>query len=242
MQSSRRAFMGSSAAVAAAATATMFQASLGLAQGRSSAAKSGDPVVDEFIRQIQQATQELTRGKGEGARRIAQTLRAWAAYGDARNYNRRLTQAANDLMAKRGRAAIIFGTPNHAEMERDAERLGLKGLVDVHQSSEPAARETALNTLLQEGLTPSLRRAADVLEKGGKWLDEHQMSVQPVAFARSCSCDDICIGATMLKTEMDVICAISALFPPAADLCAAIGMAWLTMAGMCSICRYALCW
>jgi len=238
----RRAFIGSTAAVAAAAGATVFQTSLGHAQAPSGAAKTIDPVVDAFVKEIQQATADLTRGKGEGGRRIAQTLRVWAAYGESRSYNTQFTQAAQRAVASRGRQEIVYGAVNHAELERYAERLGVTGTIDLHQASDPAARDKALDRLLKEGITPSLRAAAETLERGAKWLDEHRPSVQPVAFARDCGCNDICIGAVLMKEQMDVVCAISVLFPPIADFCVAMIMCWLTLASMCGICKIALCW
>lgn len=242
MQRSRRVFIGSTAAVAAAAGATLFQTSLGHAQVASGAARTHDPVVEAFIREIQLAMADLTRGKGEGGRRIAQTLRVWAAYGDTRNYNSEFTQAAQRTIATRGRQDLVYAGGNHAELERYAELLGVKGIVDLHQPGDPAARDKALDRLLKGGITPSLKAAADSLEKGAKWLDEHRPSVQPVAFARSCSCDDICIGSQLLKDEMDIVCAASIFFAPLADLCAALAMAWLSVAAMCGMCRLALCW
>lgn len=239
MTHSRRMFLGSAAALAGGAFASLHIPAA--AQRRANAGR--DPVTQELLRQIRGAMTGLLDGEGEGARRIASTLRVWAAH-------LQKDEAALAALLREGitshRRALLSHPGNHAEMTRIAEEIGFPlHRLPPHTVPDPVLRERALNQLLKDGgITPSMRRAADILEELSAEIDKRHATVRTVVRQSGDPCEWTCATADNAEELMEAVCAVASLgmlIPGgqavSLSACAAATTTWLTAMAACQLCQ-----
>jgi len=237
MQQSRRAFIGSATAATAAtvvAGVSLIDTPSGQAQNYLPAAP--DAVIAELERQLRSANIGIRAGRGEAARQAATTLRFWAAYGVAQGYDTTLRQGVRQIIEQRGRSALVFIEPNHAEMERTAARLGLQPGELKHPDIDPALREQSIDYILKNGITPALSAAAAALDQVSVRLEARAAQLRPVA-ARQSGCDSICGTAGSLADVAGVACGAALFLPYMLPLCEAATAAYLEFQIICWICQ-----
>ena len=232
---SRRVFLGSVAAagVGAAGAASLldFPAS---AQNRST---SG--LIVELRRQLKEGMGKMQIGQSDGARQLATVLRVYASTVD--------NGLLRTTLAKANRQRLLTTEMNHAELARQAEELGLNPSRLPPHSLDRVGRETALDQLIAEGLSPTMLRVADyvdsvalqmeTLERDGRARALQVALRQPIP--NSSDCGDCAREAEQVNAAVQiaqVTCAAAAAFPPLAELCVAASLAYLTFVGALAVC------
>ena len=196
------------------------------AKGRPS-----DPLVRELRRQLRQGIEKTLDMNGDGTRQLATTIRIYAA-----------TQVGIEAELRKqvkakGRNAVLAAPFKHSELERFADELGYpKRLLPPHDMAGLAGKEKGLDLLLAEGISPLMGRAADALDQLATILDERASRTVRVA-ARQCDCDSVCNLVDAAEAAMTGACAIAAIFPPAAEVCAAACATYLSVVAACGVCR-----
>jgi hypothetical protein len=226
---SRRLFLGS---IATAGVGAVGVTALNFPVAAQPAA---NPITREILRQLRGGVKKLIDGSGpDGARQLATTLRIYAA-----TLNDDQIRAA---LRKANRQTLLYGSVNHAEMERLADELGIpRTILPTHPTSTPQGREQALDRMLKEGLSPFLREAADRLDQTAVTLQERTARVRNVALQQCASCDWACGFVDNSETAMNVACALAVIFPPAMELCMAASANYLTVYFVCAFCTTMYC-
>jgi hypothetical protein len=233
MTTRRLFFTGSAAALATVPVGYTL-----LAQQRRS--PPSDPLTRELHRQLRQGVQALRANDASGAYQVANTLRVYAAALPD------LRADAQRVVKQRGRRALTTLPVNHSELEKMAEEVGFPTrLLPPHEPTGMAGREQGLDRFLAEGHAPLMLQIADAIEpisrmKGGGVIrpiarvrHQDQEPEQDLCF----TCDDLCNLIEPSGQLMAVACALAAAFPPAAPLCAASSMTFLSTITACMACE-----
>jgi hypothetical protein len=227
---SRRLFLGS---VAAAGVGAVGATTLNFPVSAQPAATG--PFDREIRRQLKDAFSKLQFGAAdEGARQAATTLRIYAATLNDAQYRA--------LLRKANRLKLLSVDMNHAEMERAADELGVQKSLLRH-STNFQVREEMLDRMLKEGLSPFMREVADAVEAIAPKLQLYQAQVrrvvlQPIPSPGECGdCERACGLVEAAIAALTAACALMAVFPPAAELCAAASFAYLTALVACGSCQ-----
>jgi len=228
---SRRLFLGSVAAagVGAAGAATLLEFPA-FAQNRSTSA-----LVQELRRQLKEGLGKMQMGQSGGARQLATILRVYASTVDDG-----LLRAS---LAKINRQQLLTTEMNHAELVRQAQELGLNASRLHAHSLDRVGREQALDRLVDEGLSPMMKRVADYVDGVALKIErlERDGRARPfqVVLSRQGGCGDCgAIEGAINDSErwMEVICAAAVLLPYLTELCAAACGAWLTFIAAYGVC------
>jgi hypothetical protein len=192
------------------------------------------PFDREIRRQLKDAFAKLQFGAAdEGARQVATTLRIYAA-----TLNDTQHRA---LLRKANRQQLLSADMKHAEMERMADDLGVQRSLLRH-STNYQVREEMLDRLLKEGLSPFMREVADAVEAVAPKLQWHQgqirrVALQPIPNPSECGdCKRACGLVQPALEALTAACALAAVFPPAAELCAAASLTYITTVVACGTC------
>jgi hypothetical protein len=241
MTPTRRMFLGSLAAAgvggAGALTLMDFPAA---AQGRTSL-----PVVAEIKRQLKEGIAKVQLGQSVGARQLASMLRLYAATID--------NAMLRDTLARADLKKVLAAEPNHAEMVRLANELGVNPTQIHMQSTTALEKEVALNRIIAEGLSPMMLKCAEYID--GLVARLEQIEGNPAAKARlqqvllrqsDCGLAACQQTEAQLHTAMDFatgICAAMVLFPVLAPVCEAASATVLTMLTAAATCwaAYQIC-
>jgi hypothetical protein len=224
---SRRVFVGSVAAagVGAAGTTSLLDFPVS-AQPVATA-----PLVREIRRQLKEALGKMRDGHADGARQLATTLRIYASTVD----NDQLRAA----LRKANREQILLAQPNHRELMREAEELGINPSTLPPHSLDRVGREAALDQLRQEGLSPLMNRVADFVDSVGAKMEALERSgrARPLQVALRQPIPDTvdCGNCNQEKQQVDttenialVACAASAIVPALAGACAVASATFIT--------------
>jgi hypothetical protein len=138
---------------------------------------------------------------------------------------------------------------NHGEMEAMADDLGVQQSLLRH-STNYQVREEMLDRMLKEGLSPFIREVADAVEALAPKLRlpegaVRRVALQPIPPAQQCAdCETVYAMVENAIAALTAACALAAVFPPAAELCVAASLTYLTMvaaagacAGILAICQ-----
>jgi hypothetical protein len=231
---SRRLFMGSLAAagVGAAGAASLldFPAS---AQDRSTSA-----LILELHRQLKEGIGKIQKGKSDGARQLATILRVYATTVD--------NPLLRTTLAKANRQRLLTTEMNHAELVRQAEAFGLDPTMLPPHSIDRVGRETALDQLIAEGLSPHMLRVADYTDTVAGKMETLERSgrARPLQIALRRQTVD-CGGCSDEESQVanaiqiaQVVCAGSIIFPFLAELCAAASATYMVFLSALAICLF----
>ena len=238
MKHSRRMFLGST--VAAAGGGALFSfGNTPFSQITLAQSSGPDPLVAALQLQLKGGMEKLLQGKGEGARQFASTLRIYAAHAKGREAE--WIARFRQLVADKGRAALVNAPVNHQEMERIADTLGVPvSMRPPHTPADPFRLEQALDLLLKEGIFPSIERAAVQLEQRGAQIDQRPPAqIALVVLRQDGFCASVCAGADALWHVSEVACAAAAALPLPLliEACALASQACLALYAACLLCQ-----
>ena len=230
---SRRVFLGTVAAAGVGAAGAVslldFPAA---AQNRSMSA-----LVLELRRQIKEGIGKMQMGKSDGAKQVATVLRVYASTVDDG-----LLRAS---LAKANRQRLLTTEMNHAELVKQAQELGLNPSRLPSHSLDRGGRETALDQLIAEGLSPLMLGAADYVDsvavKMEKLEREGRARALQVALRQQgpvdCGdCSALEAGINSAEQWLNVICAAAMLFPYLMELCAAASATYVAFVLAFAVC------
>ena len=232
---SRRIFLGTVAAAgvgaAGAASILEFPAS---AQNRSTSA-----LMVELRRQLKEGMGKMQMGQSGGAKQLATVLRIYASTVD--------DTLLRSTLAKADRQRLLTTEMNHGELARQAEELGLNPARLPPHSLDRVGRETALDQLVAEGLSPMMLRVADFVESVAVKMEtlERDGGARPLQVAmrqpipNSSDCGDCSREAEQVNSAVQILqvtCAAAVAFPLLAELCVAASLAYLTFVGALAVC------
>jgi hypothetical protein len=237
---SRRVFVGSLAGASVGAGAAAFSFTDLGGQSVSSLGAVGE----EIDRQLADGIAKMQDGLGAGARQVATVMRLYAS-----TVNDGQLRAA--LRKANRRTIVSSGHPNHSEVLQRARKFGINPTRIHPRSLDRVGNETAFDRLSREGLAPSLREAADLVDGVATRLDDlakraggpQLLAValrQPIPEPVDCgNCNNIKAGMDNAGTLMDVACGIALLFPspPTAAACQAAITAFLVMVAAYGSCQ-----
>jgi len=209
-------------------------------------------VGEEIDRQLAEGIAKMKDGLGAGARQVATTMRLYASTID----NNQL-QAA---LRKANRRTVVSSVhPNRNEVVQRARKLGIDPARIAPHSLDRVGNEAAFDRLSREGLAPSMREMADLVDGVAAQLDDlakragspQALTValrQPIPDQVDCGdCNDLKAGYENAALFADAACGLAALFPlpPVIAACQAAIASFLVMFaayGACeaivALCRY----
>lgn len=235
---SRRVFVGSLAGAGVGAVGTTSLLDFPVSAQPASAV----PLVREMRRQLKEAFGKMRDGNAGGARQAATVLRLYAS-----------TVSDGELRAaleKANRQRLLLTEMNHGELVREAIELGLDPARLPPHSRDRVGREAALDRLLKEGLSPSMRQIADTLDGLGEKLDDlakrrggpQLLAIalrQPIPDPVDCgNCNAEAAQVDYAEAQVAVACALAAAFPlpPIQAACAAASTAFIVILSAYGIC------
>jgi hypothetical protein len=182
----------------------------------------------------------MQNGQAAGARQAATVLRLYASTVDGDQLRAALRKA--------NRQQILLAQPNHRELMREAEELGLNPSRLPPHSLDRVGREVAFDQLRQEGLSPLMNRVADFIDSVGTKMEalERAGRARPLQIALRQPIPDTvdCGNCNQEKGQVDiaenialVACAAAALVPPLAPACAAASATFLTFYTAYAVCQ-----
>ena len=177
----RRVFVGSVAAglpLLAGGGAT-----LAFAQRQNGATRVQDPVFDQLLTDMNGAVRSLSQaGSGEHTRRLASSLRVFAAWGASTQFDSRVKETLRDVVRREGRDALLRRNLDAAMFKAEAREFGFDGTsavpLPVPAPVDFATRQWVVDDLLANGVTPRWQAVAATLDDAARALDR-------VASARS---------------------------------------------------------
>jgi len=170
----RRVFVGSMAAglpLLAGGGAT-----LAFAQKQNGATRIQDPVFDQLLTDMKGSVRSLSQaGSGEQARRLASSLRVFAAWGASKQFDSRVKATLRDVAKREGRDALLRRSVDPAMFKAEAREFGFDGTsavpLPVPQPVDFVTRQRVLDDLLANGVTPRWRAVAATLDDAARSLD-----------------------------------------------------------------------
>jgi len=191
----RRVFVGSMAAglpLLAGGGAT-----LAFAQKQNGATRIQDPVFDQLLTDMKGAVRGLSQaGSGEQTRRLASSLRVFAAWGASQQFDSRVKETLRGVVKREGRDALLRSNVDPAMFKAEARAFGFDGTsavpLPVPQVVDFATRQRVVDDLLANGITPRWRAVAATLDDAARSLDR-------IASARSA-------GVTLIRQVDPSIC------------------------------------
>jgi hypothetical protein len=191
----RRVFVGSMAAglpLLAGGGAT-----LAFAQRQTGAKRIQDPVFDQVLTDMKGAVRGLSQaGSGEHTRRLASSLRVFAAWGASKQFDSRVKDTLRDVVKREGRDALLRRSVDPAMFKAESREFGFDGTSAVPllmpQPVDFAARQRVVDDVLANGVTPRWRAVAATLDDAARGLDR-------IASARSA-------GVTLVAQTDPSIC------------------------------------
>lgn len=170
----RRVFVGSMAAglpLLAGGGAT-----LAFAQRQDGAKRIQDPVFDQVLIDMKGAVRGLSQaGSGEHARRLASSLRVFAAWGATKQFDSRVKETLRDVVKREGRDTLLRRNADAAMFKAEARALGFDGTsgvpLPVPQLVDFTTKQRVVDDLLANGVTPRWRAAAATLDDAARSLD-----------------------------------------------------------------------
>jgi hypothetical protein len=198
------------------------------------------PLVGEIRRQLKEAFGKMQNGHAAGARQAATVLRVYAS-----TVNDRQLQT---LLAKANRQQLLLTEMNHGELIRQAKELGIDPARLPPHSLDRVGREAALDRLMKEGMSPLMSTAADYADGVAEKLERLErrsggaMALQvalrqPIPSRTDCgNCERERAQVDECMQVMTVACAVAAIFPVLAEVCAAACATYLTFYGAYSLC------
>jgi hypothetical protein len=201
-------------------------------------------VGEEIDRQLADGIAKMKDGLGAGARQVATIMRLYASTVDDNQLRAALRKANR-------RTVTTAAQPNHGELVRRARKLGINPAIVPPHSIDRLRHEAAFDRISREGLAPSMREAADLVDGVAAKLDDlakraggpQLLAValrQPIPEPVDCgNCNDIKAGMENAGLLMDVACGVAVLFPlpPAIAACQAAVAAFLVMVGSYFACQ-----
>src|SRR5262245_53452264 len=221
---SRRVFVGSVAAgvpavVGAAIAMRPFLASEEVgAQGRGQ-----DRLVTELKQQLKGALGKMNNGQAEGAGQAAALLRVYTATID--------DTLLSATLKKANRATVLTAEPSHREIVRLAGELGINpATIPPHHLIDRAAKEVALQRIIDNGLEPMFREVANQFDATATKLEtlrrrgqSQVLSIalrQPIPTQEQCGhCNDEASIVQNCESAMAVACAAALIVPLLAPAC-----------------------
>ena len=182
----RRVFVGS----VIAGLPLLFGRSALLAQGSGLAHKhptvaGPDPVVDQIVRQIALIHNSAQAGpRGAHARALAAQLRMLSVYLRQQGADDHVRTAVRELVDREGRNTVLYAEPDAEWRQSVMQQYGFRPderARNVQVNPTHGARETALDALLDEGLTPMYERMAATLDKISRPLDRRRRRLVTIA-------------------------------------------------------------
>ena len=191
----RRVFVGSVAAglpLLAGGGAT-----LAFAQRQTDAKRLQDPVFDQSLTDMKGAVRGLSQaGSGEHARRLASSLRVFAAWGASKQFDSRVKETLRGVVGREGRDALLRRTVDPAMFKAEARAFGFDATSAVPlpepQPVDFATRQRVVDDLLANGVTQRWKAIATTLDDAARSLDR-------IASARSA-------GVTLIRQVDPSIC------------------------------------
>jgi hypothetical protein len=196
------------------------------AQGRGQ-----DRLVTEFKQQLKGALAKMNNGQPGGAGQAAVLLRVYAATID--------NTLLSATLKKANRATVLTAEPNHGEIVRLASELGINpATVPPHHLIDRAAKELALQRMIDNGLEPMFREVANHFDATATKLetlrrrDQSQLlSIalrQPIPTEQQCGhCNEEAEIVKNCESAMAVACAAAMLVPFLAPACEAAALVYL---------------
>jgi hypothetical protein len=163
-----------------------------VAQGRSSAA---DPVLDEITRQLYASMNDMEKGPADAARRHAAALRMLAAFGAKEGWDRQFRADLDRAIRTHGRSRLISERPDLTSAgsayikELTRQGIRLNKLADRFTRQVPldtGRKSKALDDLMANGLTATLREQAETLEAVASELVQFRQASQPTKVEQKC--------------------------------------------------------
>ena len=207
-------------------------------------------VGEEIDRQLAEGIAKMQDGLGAGARQVATVMRLYASTIDDGQLRAALRKANR-------RTVVSSVHPNRNEVTQRARKLGINPALIRPHSVNRLGSEAAFDRLSQDGLAPSMREVADLIDGVATKLDDlakraggpQVLTValrQPIPEPVDCgNCNDIKQGMENAALLMDAACGLAALFPlpPVIAACQAAIASFLVMLGSYGACEaiVALC-
>jgi hypothetical protein len=241
---SRRVFVGRTALGLGVAAVGGGAVALSFADLGGQSVNSLGAVGEEIDRQLAEGIAKMKDGLGAGARQVATIMRLYASTVDD-------DQLRGALRKANRRTVTTAAQPNHGELVRRARKLGINPAIVPPHSLNQVGNEAAFDRLSREGLAPSMREVADLVDNVAAKLDDlakraggpQLLAValrQPIPEPVDCgNCNDIKAGMDNAALLMDVACGLAVLFPvpPAVAACQAAIASFLVMVGAYGSCQ-----
>ena len=184
MEHTRRSFLGSTAALGSVALAS---AGAGVMFSGSAAAQQEEDalVVRELERQARDGVKAMRTRPGEGLRRVAGSLRIFAAHAKSRKHDQRIAQQLRTVIRKHGREALVYGSLDPTAVNSEFRALGIARPFPV-LAPNPKVREELLDDLLAGRFSARVVSFAELLERQGTDIDRAGVAVLPVRRIPGC--------------------------------------------------------
>jgi hypothetical protein len=144
-----------------------------------------DPVIDQIVRQIALIHNSAQAGpRSTHARAVAAQLRMLAVYQRQQRMDDQVRTGVKDLVRREGRNAVLYAVPDQETRRTEREKYGFRAddRVDhVPLNMAHAAREAALDELLEHGVTPAYERLAATLDKVAARVDRRSRGLVTIA-------------------------------------------------------------
>ena len=238
---SRRVFVGSLAGAGVGAVGATALLDLPV-----SAQPASTPLTGEIRRQLKEAFGKMRDGQAAGARQAATVLRLYASTVDDRQLQ--------SLLKKANRQQLLLTEMNHEELARQATEFGLDPSRLPAHSLDRVGRESALDRLIKEGLSPVMREVADYVDGVGTKMERLERSGrarplqialrQPIPNQTDCGdCEQEKQQVDILLNMMTVTCAAAAVIPILVEACVVLSATYITFYVAYAICSaiVALC-
>jgi hypothetical protein len=155
---------------------------------------STDPVLDEINRQLVASLNDMDSSPADAARRHAAALRMLAAFGTKEGWDKQFRDSLDQIIRTHGRERVISERPDLASASsayvKELGRLGIRlRLSDRFTRQIPLhvnRKSKALDDLLNDGITATLRRQADTLDAIAPRLARFRQASQPTKAEQKC--------------------------------------------------------
>jgi hypothetical protein len=192
-----------------------------------------DAVVEHLLAQLVAThNRATTRGvSGEDGRTAAATLRTLEIYAAQTGLDTQVRSGVRQLVARRGREAVLWADADTAAMRDELRRLGLvSGTIEFGRFGAPddATRRRVLERLSRDGVSRRFAELASQLQqvatqidrRGGPWA----APFRPVQESYGGNCSWMADQMYYLEVEVAIACGAAAVFPGLASVCAALSI------------------
>jgi hypothetical protein len=188
----RRVFVGSVAAglplIVGAGARPLAQSGTAGAAHAHPALAAADPLQEHLLHQMARVHNRMRQGPtGEDARAFAMHLRTLAVYGRQHDLDTHLRAAAGEAIRAEGRDVFLLREPDAGAMRAELERYGFQLDDRTRHLTLPhdlRRRSAAIDTLLNEGVTPTWDRLAAIFEQAAPAIDRRNGSIVRVGLVR----------------------------------------------------------